>query len=208
MAPPTPVPTARAATASAPTTSAPADTSAGGGTRERILDIATELFIEHGYDGTSLRQIAEEVGVTKAALYYHFASKAELVAALLEPFEQVQREWVDSVPDDPTDAQWADSLGTVIDWMVDNRDVFRLFERNHEVFEALHDENSSHQELHGRITAVLGNPSIDARRRIRMAAALGVSMAMAPMGDSALDDLDPDEIRLELRAAVHRALGL
>lgn len=191
----------------APAAAAPADTSPGG-TRQRIIDVAMDLFIEQGYEGTSLRQIAEQVGVTKAALYYHFASKAELAAALLEPFEQIQRGWVDSVPDDPTDAEWADSLGQVIDWMVDNRRVFQLFERNHEVFEALHDESSSHQELHGRISTVLGNPGIDARRRIRMAAALGVSMAMAPMGDAPLDDVDPDEIRTELRAAVQRTLGL
>jgi AcrR family transcriptional regulator len=41
-------------------------------TRQRILDVALDLFIEQGFDGTSLRQIAEQLGVTKAALYYHF----------------------------------------------------------------------------------------------------------------------------------------
>jgi len=45
-------------------------------TRQRILDVASELFVERGYDATSLREIAERLGVTKAALYYHFASKA------------------------------------------------------------------------------------------------------------------------------------
>ena len=43
-------------------------------TRERILDIALELFTERGYDKTSLRQIAEQLGFSKAAIYYHFAS--------------------------------------------------------------------------------------------------------------------------------------
>src|SRR5215217_6492911 len=38
------------------------------GTRQQILDTATDLFIEHGYDKASLREIAEKVGVTKAAL--------------------------------------------------------------------------------------------------------------------------------------------
>ncbi|UDY35376.1 TetR/AcrR family transcriptional regulator [Dermatobacter hominis] len=177
-------------------------------TRQRILDAATDLFIEKGYEGTSLREIAERVGVTKAALYYHFASKAEMVAALLEPFEAIQREWVAGMPATPTDEEWADALGGVIDWMVDNRRLFQLFDRNHEVFEHLHDEGSQHHELHDKVGAVLGNPEIDPRRRIRMAAAMGVSFAMAPMGDTPLTDIDADEIRHELRSAVRRALDI
>ena len=51
-------------------------------TRERILDVALELFGAQGYDGTSLRQIAEQLGVTKAALYYHFESKEDILRAL------------------------------------------------------------------------------------------------------------------------------
>ena len=177
-------------------------------TRQRILDAASDLFIEKGYEGTSLREIAERVGVTKAALYYHFASKAEMVAALLEPFEDIQRQWVSDLPDAPTDEEWADALGSVIDWMVDNRRLFQLFDRNHEVFEHLHDEGSQHHELHDRVGRILSNPAIEPRRRIRMAASMGVSFAMAPMGDTPLTDIDPDEIRAELRAAVRRALDL
>jgi len=40
--------------------------------RQRILDIALELFATRGYAGTSMRDIAAELGVTKAAPYYHF----------------------------------------------------------------------------------------------------------------------------------------
>ena len=148
------------------------------------------------------------MGVTKAALYYHFASKAEIVAAILEPFENIQREWVSDIPTTPTDEEWSDALGGVIDWMVDNRRLFQLFERNHEVFEHLHEEDSPHSELHEKICAILGNPDIEPRRRTRMAAAMGVSFAMAPMGDTPLTDVDPDEIRTELRAAVRRALDI
>jgi len=45
---------------------------ASGDTRQRIIDIALELFATRGYAGTSMRDIAAELGVTKAALYYHF----------------------------------------------------------------------------------------------------------------------------------------
>ncbi|MEV5650876.1 helix-turn-helix domain-containing protein [Nocardia sp. NPDC052254] len=51
-------------------------------TRERIRAVAMELFAEHGYDKTSLREIAERLGVTKAALYYHFRSKEDIVVSL------------------------------------------------------------------------------------------------------------------------------
>ena len=45
-------------------------------TRQRILDVSAELFVEQGYDGTSLREIADRLGFTKAALYYHFPARS------------------------------------------------------------------------------------------------------------------------------------
>jgi AcrR family transcriptional regulator len=63
------------------------------GTRQRALDVALELFAEQGYEGTSLREIADRLGVTKAALYYHFASKEALLAgivdSLVEPADEL-----------------------------------------------------------------------------------------------------------------------
>lgn len=52
--------------------------------RDQIVDAASQLFIENGYDGTSVRQIAESVGCTEAALYYHFRDgKRELLQAVI-----------------------------------------------------------------------------------------------------------------------------
>ena len=51
---------------------------AGRNTRERILGAAVRLFAQHGYDGVSMRDVAAEVGLTQAALYYHFSDKGEL----------------------------------------------------------------------------------------------------------------------------------
>jgi AcrR family transcriptional regulator len=53
------------------------------GLRDTILDKAKNLFIEHGYHGLSMREIAEAVGVSKPALYYHFKDKEELFIAVL-----------------------------------------------------------------------------------------------------------------------------
>ncbi|WP_328359531.1 TetR/AcrR family transcriptional regulator [Streptomyces sp. NBC_00445] len=55
-----------------------------GDTRQRIQDIALELFAEQGYEKTSLREIAERLDVTKAALYYHFKTKEEILVSLFE----------------------------------------------------------------------------------------------------------------------------
>src|SRR5215831_11140152 len=51
--------------------------------RARAQSIALELFAEQGYEKTSLREIAERLGVTKAALYYHFKSKEDIVRSFV-----------------------------------------------------------------------------------------------------------------------------
>ncbi|HEY0118151.1 MAG TPA: helix-turn-helix domain-containing protein [Cellulomonas sp.] len=58
----------------------------GSETRRRIVTAAMRRFVEHGYDKTSLREIADDVGVTKAALYYHFRTKEEIAAAGMADF--------------------------------------------------------------------------------------------------------------------------
>ncbi|GAY08340.1 TetR/AcrR family transcriptional regulator [Pseudonocardia sp. N23] len=55
-------------------------------TREQIREVALELFAERGYEGTSLREIAERLGITKAAVYYHYKTKEEIVGALFDDF--------------------------------------------------------------------------------------------------------------------------
>ncbi|MFI0780806.1 TetR/AcrR family transcriptional regulator [Streptomyces sp. NPDC021212] len=55
-----------------------------GDTRQRIQDVALDLFAERGYEKTSLREIAEQLDVTKAALYYHFKTKEDIVRSLFQ----------------------------------------------------------------------------------------------------------------------------
>ncbi|MCX7854185.1 MAG: TetR/AcrR family transcriptional regulator [Anaerolineae bacterium] len=52
--------------------------------RQRCLEEATRLFVAHGYHGISMREIAEQVGVSKANLYHHFRDKEALFLAVLE----------------------------------------------------------------------------------------------------------------------------
>jgi len=61
-------------------------------TRVAIEDAAVELFMEHGYHATSMRQIAERAGLALGGIYNHFASKDELFEAIIidkHPYKQV-----------------------------------------------------------------------------------------------------------------------
>lgn len=59
-----------------------------GDTRQRIQDVALDLFAEQGYEKTSLREIAESLEVTKAALYYHFKTKEEILVSIFDDLTQ------------------------------------------------------------------------------------------------------------------------
>jgi len=60
-------------------------------TRERILAAAARLFSERGYAGTTVRDIAAELGIANPSIYYHFKSKGDLLVALLaEPLKRVE----------------------------------------------------------------------------------------------------------------------
>jgi AcrR family transcriptional regulator len=78
-------------------------------TRARIIAVALELFSEHGYEKTSLREIADRLGVTKAALYYHFKTKDDIVHGIVNtmaaPIDEAiawgeQRDWSPELRDE------------------------------------------------------------------------------------------------------------
>lgn len=56
----------------------------GRATRAHLVDVATQLFAEHGYDGTSIEAVLAEAGVSRGSLYHHFAGKDALFWAVLE----------------------------------------------------------------------------------------------------------------------------
>lgn len=60
----------------------------GTATRERILDEAHTLIVEHGLNGTSLDQVIDKAGITKGAFFYHFKSKDDLALKLIQRFAQ------------------------------------------------------------------------------------------------------------------------
>ena len=66
--------------------------------------MALELFAEQGYEKTSLREIAERLGVTKAALYYHFKSKDDIVDSVVTDWVERLDELIDWAEQQPADA--------------------------------------------------------------------------------------------------------
>ena len=54
-------------------------------TRQRLIEVAIDLFTQHSFAGTSLQMIADELGFTKAAIYHHFRTREQLLDAVVEP---------------------------------------------------------------------------------------------------------------------------
>lgn len=63
-----------------------------GDTKERILETALELFAQNGYLGTSMNDIAKQLGFTKAALYKHYTSKQEILNRIVERMNEMDYE--------------------------------------------------------------------------------------------------------------------
>src|SRR5215471_21045791 len=86
-------------------------------TRQRILEVAVDLFIERGYAGTSVRDISERLGMTKGSLYYHFASKDDLLAALVEPMTTDLDEFIAEAgrTGQPASRELVERLVTILD---------------------------------------------------------------------------------------------
>src|ERR1700761_1985199 len=72
--------------------------------RERILEEAVKLFYQRGFTGTTLDDIAAELGVTKPFIYTHFRSKTDLLAALCRPTIELSMEAVQRAARSPGSA--------------------------------------------------------------------------------------------------------
>ena len=78
---------------------------AAGATRKRIMESAYRLFHRHGFARVAIDEIAAAAGVTKRSLYYHFRSKDDLLAVVLEEQHQLAlasfRTWIDRISGSP-----------------------------------------------------------------------------------------------------------
>ena len=143
-------------------------------TRTRIQAVALELFIEQGYEATSLREIAERLGVTKAALYYHFKTKEDIVASLvqdrIEALEDLL-DWAESRPPGPdlrrqVIRRYSDELH-----QAHHHDTMRFFERNQTALRD-HPKSERFREVMLRIMNVLSDPADPLTTQIKSSLAI------------------------------------
>ncbi len=180
-----------------------------GDTRERILAVANELFIEQGYEGTSLREIADRLDITKAALYYHFRSKDEILETLLEPFDTLLDELLGRLEDAHDVEAWADALTWVVAQIFDYLDFFRLVDRNRHTVELMMvAAKRNHAEMHARVEAAAHAAASSVAEEVRMVAALGAVTGFDDWAPTLLKEADPAMLQRELSAAVRDVLGL
>ena len=145
-------------------------------TRERIQSVALELFAEQGYDKTSLREIAERLDVTKAALYYHFKSKEDIVTSLVEDyFGQIDElvSWGRTQPKTPESR--AEVLRRYYAIVAGAGEVFRMLQHNQASVNSLaHAKNRRElfRERMDAVVALLTEPDAPLATQLRAAVAL------------------------------------
>jgi AcrR family transcriptional regulator len=198
--------TSKEGDAEAAATDSSVDAGGSASTRERILDVALDLFIEKGYDGTSLREIAERLHFTKAALYYHFASKEDILMALHMRLHASGKDAIRRLTEEPFSLTlWSSLLDDLLDQMIAQRKIFLLHERNQAAMEKLHGtaHDTEHEDLQERFRAILSNSDISLRDRVRMACSFGALFGGLIMTGDAFDDASSTDLGAMLREAVH-----
>jgi AcrR family transcriptional regulator len=181
------------------------------GTRERILDIALDLFVEKGYDKTSLREIAEELGFSKAALYYHFASKGDILMALHLRLHQLGADAFARLDNTPvTPVEWGELLRGMIGTMLANRKLLILHERNRAALEEIGTQHPHHEHDHNDFEAAFGrvmsNDAIPIRDRVHMVGALGSIVGGLLVYTTTFSETPVDEYEALLREMVAELL--
>jgi AcrR family transcriptional regulator len=178
-----------------------------GDTRTRLLQTALRLFTEHGVEGTSLQMIADALGVTKAAVYYHFKTKAEITEAVAEPGVRDLDELVlRAAAQKRRGAQVDLLLEGFVDLVIRHRALVALFSSDPGLVRAI--EKSAHGGMEGFGQALLGilsGPDPTPAARVNaMVTLTGIAMAG---GSPDLARLSDDELRTELLDVGRRLLG-
>ncbi|WP_341252406.1 helix-turn-helix domain-containing protein [Euzebya pacifica] len=141
--------------------------------KQALLDAALEQFAQHGYEGTSVGTLADEVGVSKAAVSYHFPAKDDLAAELAEPLLDA----LDAVvPGENANPSWPEGVQHLIERYLDvllaYPDVATWLEGDRAVrLNAPIGRRLTHIN-HRMRRAMIGRP-LDPRARVAAAVALG-----------------------------------
>jgi len=186
------------------------DASVAPSTREGILIVDYTVSTEKGYDGASLREIAGQLGVTKAAIYYHFASKDDILMALHMRLHEFGKDALSQMTEEPVTLElWSRLLDQIVGQMLAQRKLFLFHERNQAALENLHrkDHDAEHDDIQDRFRRVLADPRVPLRDRVRMACSIGAVFAGLFMSGDAFEGTSNQALGDLLRDAVHDVLA-
>jgi AcrR family transcriptional regulator len=148
----------------------------GRDTRSRLRELALRLFAEQGYEKTSLREIAERLGVTKAALYYYFKSKEDIVRSLLEDYIAELDELIAwGKPQPRTAATRAEIVRRYLHIVASGTEVFRMLHQNQAAVASLASAKERGELMRERmdaLTDLLTEPTGTLRDQVRAASCL------------------------------------
>jgi AcrR family transcriptional regulator len=169
-------------------------------TRSRAQKVALELFAEQGYEKTSLREIAERLGVTKAALYYHFKSKEDIVHSFTDDYFaefDALLDWAKDQP--PGDQTRREILDRYVGIVLASKEVFRFLEQNRASVQAMESGKDRFARVRVRLDAlvdVLVGAEAPLRDRVR------ATTAIMSVGATCMFFLQQVDDRDKLRAIV------
>jgi AcrR family transcriptional regulator len=171
--------------------------------RQRFIDVAVRLFVRHSFAGTSLQMIADELGVTKSAVYHHFHTREEMLSAVLEPLIAEMRTIVEAAEARRTRAARADAMLTgFVDLVVRHQRLVRVLAADPGVRDALGGDLGL-DGLIGRQVALLAGAGPDGWIRAGVAMA-GIAGLVGPR----TLEMDQDALRQSLIGAGRHTLGL
>lgn len=174
-------------------------------TRPRLLDVAVTLFIRHSFAGTSLQMIADELGFTKAAIYYHFRTREQLLLAVVEPMLRQLRSIVDTAERQRTPRARAEAmLAGYAGLVATNRSIASVLTTDPSVIRVLR-QQPQWREFIERPRSLLAELDPGPAGTVKATAVL---TGLAGAATAAPDDIDSDTLDRHLRDIGRRTLGL
>ena len=180
-------------------------------TRDKLIETAMNLFYLNGFHAVGLDQIIDEVGVTKTTFYNHFESKDELILAVLETRDNIEREeWVQAMHDrggDDPRAQLLALFDLLNDWFSESGFRGCMFMNAAAEFPSPNDPIHQAAAVHGRlvakqlrelcIRAAADNPDLLTKRLMLLVAGAVAARHVDMDPDSASDAREAAELFID-----------
>ncbi len=176
-------------------------------TKDDIRATAIRLIAEKGFEQTSLREVAEAVGITKASLYYHYASKRDLLIAIVEPiFDEMRAvdNELSATPHTPDGVRRV--MQRYLAGLIRHREVGELFTRDTvAIVNAIKDQYPELIELNQRLQEWLAGPNAPVEAQLRATATLQVLGVALHSGE--VHGATDDDVARVLLACAMAVLG-